>query len=151
MFKCVFVCVYVSMHVYVCMCLCDVCNCVCTSVISVSVCVCGEGRPTRPQHLAPELEPRRPFSSEPQAAERAWDHVPGERGAGGPSQCRRAALRRRLAAGQGSFTRRAWCTTGPTSAHRVGRLQLPRSLRMERVFLKAETDGKYRRKHHHES
>lgn len=43
------------------------------------------------------------------------------------------------------------CTTGPTSAHRVGRLQLPRSLRMERVFLKAETDGKYRRKHHHES
>lgn len=72
--------------------------------------------------------------------------VPGERGAGGPSQCRRAALLEELWLQDNPFTRRAWCgTTGPTSAHRVGRLQPPRSLRMERVFLKAETDGKYRR------
>ena len=155
---------------YMRICVCDVYNCVCTSVyvcVSVCNCVCTSvymcvclsvwGRKTHTASTPrPRTRIRRPFSSEPQAAERPQDHVgsaglEAERGAGGLSQCRRATLQRRLAAAQGSLTHRAWWTTGPTCAHRVGRLQLPHSLRMERVFLKTETDGKYKRKQHHKS
>ena len=110
--KCVYVClsvclcvyVCISVHVYAYMCLCDVCNCVCTSVY-MCVCLCVWGRQTHTASTpGPRTRTRRPFSSEPQAAERPQDHEPGQRRAGGPSQCRRAALRRRLAAARGSRT-----------------------------------------------
>lgn len=117
---------------YMSVCVCVMCVTVSVQVLYLCLSVCVGRADLHGLNIsAPELEPRRPFSSEPQAAERAWDHVPGERGAGGRASVA-GRPSERLAAGsftpQGLVPRQA-----PTSAQWAD-FQLPRSLRMERVF-----------------